>query len=197
MNLRPLGKASDKRMGVGMKLVISEDEFDLLLRDRKENIIKNNFPWVYLAYQECHEEVVQRTLRLFDLEKKIVQKKTLLFSQDRILNHKEKSLQLFFAGVFLTTCDATASVCLGQFDVLAELLKEGHKPPQNVHLTETTSVDFKNWKPISGAIFIGESIKLYLHQAGIEIGTTETQGNDYAKRLLQKSTPAIPFRKAN
>lgn len=150
-----------------------------------DDFIKNNSgPWVFLACHDCDEVFAKKVTKIFSLDKKNKDGCIFLFSKDKNLNHKEKSLRLFFAGVFITSKLKNASACLGQLNVLGERLKKHDQDLKDIIFSEATSEDFINWKPSNGHLSIGTAAKIYLEQAGIHIVKQSILGSEYAQILL-------------
>lgn len=163
------------------------ETLDELLNQCDDFIQKNSGPWVFLACQGCDEVFVKKVTNIFNLEKKIVQNSILLFSKDKSLNHKEKSLRLFFAGVFVTSKLKNSSACLGQLNVMGERLKKHEQHINDIIFSESVSEDFLNWKPSNGQLNVGAAAKVYLEQVGIKIASPSIIGSEYAQTLLSQA----------
>lgn len=152
-----------------MKDQNNNDDLELFITSHQDFEKYNSGPWVFLACHRANEIALQRAQQIFKIEHKVIDGKFFCFSKDKNLNHKEKSLVLFFAGIFISHRSAEAAFCLGQLDVLGEQMKLEDLRSQHQEIHELKSEDWQNWQPQAGEIFVSEFAKYYLEQAEIQI----------------------------
>lgn len=151
----------------------------------------NSGPWTFLVCRNIDEISVKKITNIFNLKKSFVNGEFILFSTQKSLNHKQKSLVLFFASLLLTSKYPQASACLGQLNVMGERLKHHDQKMEQINFSEKNSEDYRSWSSQAGHVHIGEAAKIYLEQADIQISSQTVMGSDYVTEILQSAEDAI------
>lgn len=162
---------------------------DEILLQSDELLRNNSAPWVYLACHLTNTLVIQLAQKIFKIEQKTIDGKIFCFSKDKTLNVKEKSLVLFFAGVFMANRSPGSAFCLGQLNVLGERIKRSDRPFPSEEIHELKSEDWQNWNPMKGEIFVCEYAKYYLEHADIHIESQNLNAKEWAQKFLN-ATPS-------
>lgn len=127
----------------------------------------NSSPWVFLVAHNINLLSSQKVCQIFQIEAKKIDEEIFFYSKATDVNHKEKSLILFYAALYLGCSNRKSSFCLGQFSILGEIIRIGDLRPSLDHLNELQSEDWKEWTPVEGKLWISEAPKIYLEHAGI------------------------------
>ncbi len=152
-----------------------------------EFLLQNKSPWVFLVCNSLKPDLVQQTQNLFKLEIKKVKNEYFFFSKDLKLNHKEKSLILFFASLFISCNDHQVAMCLGQYNNLAKRIQRSDLSHQNILFSETEAESYKLWKREKGSIFLQNEFKIYLEQAGLDVKNDLIQGAEWTSQFLNEN----------
>lgn len=174
-----------------MKDQNNNDDLELFIKSHQNFTEYNSGPWVFLACHHVNRIVLQRAQQIFKIEQKEIDGKIFCFSKDKNLNHKEKALLLFFAGIFISHGSVDAAFCLGQLDVLGEQMKLEDLRYQHEEIHELKSEDWQNWHPQSGEIFVSEFAKHYLEQAGVQLNGQDVRAVAWAEQNIKKTQTAV------
>jgi hypothetical protein len=147
----------------------------------------NSGPWIFLAARQVNALNLQRACQLFQVETKKIENEVIFFSKDKTLNHKEKSLILFYTALYLGSTNKEASFCLGQYDVLGESIKAGDLRARQKNINELQSSDWKDWTPKNGEVWISEYSKIYLQHAGIQLQKSEVSIVDWVQSEFSRN----------
>jgi hypothetical protein len=155
--------------------------------DLRQLGLHNNGPWVFLSTTAATIDV-EKVCVAFGLTHKKGKDKNVIhiYKPGLHRSHKEKTLELFFAGTMLLNLAPSSTNLLGQLSVLAEQIKSGN----NVEPVEEQSSDYQNWKRSNGNMNLPEHIRLYLSHAGIEVRKDMVDLN-FAHEFLEKEKTLV------
>lgn len=142
------------------------------------SLLSNEYPWVFLAVKNATEHIGQAR-ELFGVSVKLSEDRTthILFKTGKTQTHKEKTLELFVAGLFLLSKSPQAEMFLGQMSILAERTKG----TDSSQIAEDRSEDYLLWKSQPSVLQTTENIKLYLSHAGINLDSCEVKATEVHK----------------
>lgn len=176
-----------------------DSEFDLRgLGDT--SAVRAEYPQTHLTVQTENFSVIKEVSSVFSLEiKKSSKYKNVfhLFSARHDLNHKEKSVILFGASMFVSHKDGNAKMLMNEINHLAKLIKN-----ETLEDAEDQDGNVVSWMKSPKHLSVHPGMQLYLHQAGFAIrAQNEFQhfGNELLIQVraksMQLSTDTAHFKK--
>lgn len=157
-----------------------DSDFDLRgLGDTKA--VRAEYPQTHLTVQTEKFDVIKEVSSVFSLEFKASKKhKNVfhLFSLRHDLNHKEKSIVLFGASMFVSHKDSDAKMLMNEISHLAKLIKN-----ENFEGAEDQDGNVIDWMRTPKHLSVHPGMQLYLHQAGFDIDPT-AQFQDFKRESL-------------
>ncbi len=143
-----------------------ETEFDL--RGLGEtSAIRAEYPQTHLSVITKNAELVHKCAALLSLDVRKSKKHEdvfHMFSPRHDLNHKEKSIILFGASMYISRIDGNAQMLMNEISQLVKLIKE-----ESIIDAEDSDENLLNWMKDSHHLSMHPGMQFYLHQAGFNI----------------------------
>lgn len=150
-----------------------ESEFDLRgLGDT--SAIRAEYPLTHLSVHTANVELIKQCTSIFSLDFKKSKHENMyhVFSPRHDLNHKEKSVVLFGAAMYISHIDANAKMFMNEINQLAKLIK--NEQPED---SEDRDEQFLEWMKTNHHLSVHPGMQLYLQQAGFDIHAESTFQN--------------------
>lgn len=143
-----------------------DSEFDL--RGLGEtSAIRAEYPLTHLSVRTKKIEIVNKCLSIFSLESKISkshQEIVHIFSPRHDLNHKEKTVILIGAALYISHLDGNAQMLMNEINRLAKLIENG-----SISNAEDDDSNFLEWIKDPKHLSVHPGMQLYLQHAGFAL----------------------------